>query len=166
LVAELYQAGQPGALAVAAIAGPTVLDPTGAVDHRQLGARLFTDAGLRKSVEAAVHPLVRQAFAARTADSRGIVVLEATLLVEAGFAPDFDLVVTVEADPPRRLERAIARGLTAQEAQHRLAAQSPEVVRVEAADVVIRNDGDLPELAQQVDALVEGLRAGLAPPGT
>lgn len=166
LVAELYQPNQPGALAISGIVGPDVLDSRGAVDHRLLAARLFRDSTLRHAVEAAVHPLVRQAFATRAAGVRGIVVLEATLLVEAGFAPDFDLVVTVEADPARRLDRAVGRGMPPAEAERRLAAQSAEHVRIEAADVVLRNDGSAAELEHQVDALVEGLRAGLAPPGT
>ncbi len=45
------------------------------------------------------------------AQAQGVVVLEATLLVEAGYGPGFDLIVTVEAPCELRLERAIARGM-------------------------------------------------------
>lgn len=165
LVGELYRPGAAGAARIAEIAGREVLREDGGVDHAKLAARLFEDPELRRRVEQAIHPLVREAFRERAGAARGIVVLEATLLVEAGYGPDFDVVVTVEADPDLRLERAVARGLSREDAERRLAAQSPEGVRTEAADVVLRNDGTEEDLARSVAALVAGLSAGLAPPG-
>jgi dephospho-CoA kinase len=165
LVAKLYLPGGAGAAALAELLGPAVLSASGGVDHAAVAARIFQEPTLRREVERRIHPLVRDAFKARAAGARGIVVLEATLLVEAGFAPDFDVVVTVEADPAVRLERAIARGLTKEDAERRLASQSPEEVRTNAADLVIRNDGTPIELEYAVEELLRGLRTGLAPPG-
>jgi dephospho-CoA kinase len=163
LVAELYAGDGAGAAAVREIAGPEVLTAEGAVDRPALAARFFSDAVLRRAVEAAVHPLVRQAFEARAAASQAdIVVLEATLLVEAGFGPAFDLVVTVEADSERRLERAIARGLTAEQARARLVAQGDGAARRAGADLTIDNDGTLAELQAAVDRLLASCRARLA----
>ena len=84
-------------------------------------------------------------------------VLEATLLVEAGYGDDFDLVVTVEADPETRLARAVARGMPADEARRRLAAQGDGAARRAGADRVIANDGTLDELRAKVDALIADL---------
>ncbi len=165
LVAQLYQPGGAGAAAMAELLGPSALAADGSVDHAAVAARIFQEPALRRAVERRIHPLVREAFKARAAGARGIVVLEATLLVEAGFAPDFDVVVTVEADPAVRLERAIARGSSPEDAQRRLASQSPEEVRTSAADLVIRNDGSPIELEYAVEELLRGLRTGLAPPG-
>jgi len=152
LVAELYRAGEPGALAAAELFGPRVLDASGAVDRERLAEIVFTDPEARLRLERAVHPLVRERFAeiARGA-AEGVVVLEATLLVEAGYAPGFDRVVTVEADPKARLERAVARGMSEAEARRRLAAQGDGAPRRAAADTVIRNDGDLAALERQVE---------------
>ena len=85
-------------------------------------------------------------------------VLEAPLLVEAGFAPDFDLVVTVEATPETRLQRAVDRGLTPDEARKRLMAQTDEKTRTAAAHRVLRNDGSLDELRSQVEGLIKEIR--------
>lgn len=85
---------------------------------------------------------------------RPVVVLEATLLVEAGYAPGFDLIVTVEAAPEARLRRAVARGLRDDEARARLAAQGDGERRRQGAHRVLANDGDLAALRRQVDALL------------
>lgn len=151
LVAELYEPGEPGARAAAELFGEEVLDGRGAVDREGLAAVVFADPEARRRLERAVHPLVRERFAEIARETEGVVVLEATLLVEAGYAPDFDRVVTVEAEPEARLRRAVARGMDEAEARRRLAAQGDGEARRTAADVVIRNDGDLAELERRVD---------------
>ncbi|MEM7051461.1 MAG: dephospho-CoA kinase [Acidobacteriota bacterium] len=158
LVADLYRPGEVGAKAIAELFGEAALDAEGAVDHAAVAARVFADPDLRHALEARIHPLVRQEFARRAAAAEGPIVLEATLLVEAGYDEDFDLVVTVEAAHETRLRRAIARGMTEAEAQARLVAQGDGAPRRAAADRVIDNDGDLAALEQQVEALVADLR--------
>ena len=162
LVAELYRAGEPGSRLVAELFGPEVLDATGAVDHRALAARAFADADARRALEAAIHPLVRERFEQVAGRLSGIVVLEATLLVEAGWASAFDVVVTVEAPLPLRLERAVARGLDADDARRRMVAQGDGEQRRAAADHVVWNEGDLEALRGAVATLVRGLRQRLA----
>ena len=161
LVAELYQPGGAGAAAVRRLFGDGALLPDGAVDHAAVAARVFADPALRERLETAVHPLVRERFRRLAAGHDGIVVLEATLLVEAGYGDDFDLVVTVEADPAVRLARAMERGMDEAAARARLAAQGNGAARRAAAERVIENDGDLAALSRQVDALLTELRAEL-----
>jgi dephospho-CoA kinase len=141
--------------------GDGALLPDGAVDHATVAARVFADPALRERLVAAVHPLVRERFRQLTVGHDGIVVLEATLLVEAGYGDDFDLVVTVEADPAERLARAMERGMDEAAARARLAAQGDGAARRAAAERVIENDGDLAALSRQVDALLTELRAEL-----
>jgi dephospho-CoA kinase len=165
IVAELYA---PGARAVAAMFGANYLDKGGAVDKPRLARLVFADDAARATLEAAIHPLVRASFsrlgtaAAGPADVAPArprpIVLEATRLVEAGYAPDFDLIVTVEAAPEIRLARAIARGLSQDEAVRRLAAQGDGSERRAAAHRVIENNGTAAELQAQVDALVAEIR--------
>lgn len=157
LVAELYEPGEAGARAAAELFGPGVLDGRGAVHRERLAGVVFADPEARLRLERAVHPLVRERFAGIARGTEGVVVLEATLLVEAGYAPDFDLVVTVEADPEARLRRAVARGMEGAEARRRLTAQGNGEARRAAADVVIRNDGDLAELERRVEKLAARL---------
>ena len=158
LVAELYQSGGEGAAAVLSLFGPGMLDERGAVDHAKVAARVFSDPAARASLEAAIHPLVRKRFVEMTAASQGVVVLEATLLVEAGYAPGFDLIVTVEAPCEARFERAVARGMDRGSAESRLLAQGDGGARREAAHRLIDNSGDEAHLRRQADELVEELK--------
>lgn len=157
LVAELYEPGEPGARTAAELFGPEVLDERGAVDRERTAELVFSDPEARRRLEAAIHPLVRKRFAKLAQKRDGVVVLEATLLVEAGYAPDFDRVVTVEADPEVRLRRAVERGMDEGEAERRLRAQGDGAARRGAADEAITNDGDLEALERQVDALAREL---------
>ena len=175
IVTELYAPGQPGAQAVAEHFGAKYLGKGGAVDKLRLARLVFSDAAARATLEAAIHPLVRAFFSrlgTAAADSTGLaparsrpIVLEATRLVEAGYAPDFDLIVTVEAAPEVRLERAVARGLAREEALGRLAAQGDGAGRRAAAHRVIDNNGTAGELRAQVDALVAEIRERESPSG-
>lgn len=164
LVAELYRAGGAGAEAVRALFGAAALTPDGAVDHAAVARRVFADPEARHRLERAIHPLVSRRFEEIAATVRGIVVLEATLLVEAGYGPLFDMVVTVEADLEIRLRRAVERGMDEVEARARLAAQGDGGLRRAAADRILRNEGDPAALAAQVDSLVLELLQRVASP--
>lgn len=155
LVADLYRAGAAGERAVARLFGDAyLLHPDGGVDRARLSALVFRDPAARRRLEEAIHPLVRERFRDLAAAAHGVLVLEATLLVEAGYAPDFDLMVTVEAEAATRLARAVARGMTEDEARARLAAQPDGVARRAAADRILTNDGSLADLRRQADALI------------
>lgn len=164
LVAELYGSGQPGAEAVVRLVGRGYLDNNGAVDRPRLASLIFSDETARRQLEAVIHPLVRARFAELADKTEGVAVLEATLLVEAGYAPDFDLVVSVEAPAELRLHRAIERGLSETEARARLEAQGDGAARRQAAHWVIENQGGVAELEAEVDRLTTALRGAPARP--
>lgn len=157
LVADLYQPGGEGVEAVRSLLGPEMIGPEGGVDRDRVAQRVFADHEARRSLEKAVHPMVRRRFEEIAERSRGVVVLEATLLVEAGYGPLFDFIVTVEADAETRLQRAMARGMDEASARARLVAQGDGEERKNAAHRVIDNCRDLPYLRRQVDELVEEL---------
>ena len=169
LVAELSRPGGAGAAAARRLFGDGVLTPEGGVDHAALAARVFSDAEARRALEQAIHPLVRRRFeeiAAAAAAERHpaqptppppVIVLEATLLVEAGYGPGFDLIVTLEGDPEARLRRAVDRGLDEKAARARLAAQGDGARRREGAHRIIENNGTLADLRRQVEALIADL---------
>ena len=161
IVADLYRPDEPGATAVEALFGAEVLTAEGAVDRPALAERVFADDDARHRLEAAIHPLVRRRFAELSEETDGILVYEATLLVEAGRADEFDLVVSVEAPEALRLERAVARGMEEDAARARLEAQGDGSARRARADRVIDNSGPLDSLRRQVDALLTDLRARL-----
>jgi dephospho-CoA kinase len=161
LVAQLYRPGGAGAAAVEALFGRQALRADGSVDHRRVADRVFADSGARASLEQAIHPLVRTAFAERLRDAAPgtVAVLEATLLVEAGYRPDFDVVISVEAPEALRIARATARGASEADVRARLTAQGPGDTRRAGADLLLHNDGSLAVLREKVADLAATVRA-------
>lgn len=157
IVADLYAPGGEGAAVVRDLFGEALLGPAGGVDKALLAELVFADRRARERLEARIFPLVRRRFATLADATAGIAVLEATKLVEAGFAPDLGYVVTVEAPLESRLERAVLRGATLEDARARIAAQAPPGVRIAAADQVIENSGDIEDLLRRADQLAAEL---------
>ncbi len=158
LVAELYLPGGKGVPAVRDLFGPEALNAEGGVDHAHVAAKVFQDPQARQALERAIHPLVRKRFAEIAEAGNEVVVLEATLLVESGYAPDFDFIVTVECDAPTRLARAVSRGMDEAGARARLLAQGDGKERRDAAHRLIDNCGSHIHLRPQVDELIVELR--------
>lgn len=158
LVAELYRPGEPGAAAVAELFGDELIAADGAVDRARLARIVFSSQSDRRRLEAAIHPLVRRRFEELAAAHRGVIVLEGTLLAEAGFADELDYMVTVEAEAELRLRRAVARGMSEADAFARLRAQGTGEARRRAADRTLVNDGSLDELERAIDQLALDLQ--------
>jgi len=158
LVAELYQPGGKGVAVVRGLFGSEALNAEGGVDHAAVAAKVFKDPQARQALERAIHPLVRERFGEIAGQARDVVVLEATLLVEAGYAPEFDFIVTVECDGPTRLGRAVSRGMEESAARARLLAQGDGKERRDAAHRIIDNCGSVAHMRHQVDELIVELR--------
>lgn len=158
LAREVVEPGTPALAAIAEHFGPGVIAADGSLDRPALGAIIFRDPAERAVLNAITHPAVwsraRELFAAAPADA--VVVYDVPLLVEgSGQRPmQFDLVAVVHASEETRLRRLREdRGLTAEEAAHRVSAQASEEERLAIADVVIDNDGTIQDTLEQVDAL-------------
>jgi dephospho-CoA kinase len=85
------------------------------------------------------------------------------LLVEAGLAGNFDLIVVVDVPESVQLDRLVrARGMTEADAKARIAAQASRERRLTVADYVLDNSGDLDALDATVDRLWKWLQDRLA----
>ena len=158
LVGELHQRGEAGSTKVEELFGPEYLSEDGSTNKDKLAQLVFGDDEARKRLEAALHPLVGQRFAQLVMSSSGLVVFEATLLVETGGYRNFDALVVVVADAELRVQRAVERGLDEDQARARLAAQATDEQRLEVADFVIRNEGSLDELTNATHETVAALK--------
>jgi len=165
VVHELYLPGQALPHALAEAFGPGVLDSAGGVDRRALGAIVFDNPERLRQLEAIVHPAVREALLswvrALPPDATGA--LDAIKLVESGYAPFCHGLWIVTCPPEIQLQRLIEqRGLSAEEAHARLAAQPPIEAKLPLATAVIHNDGSLENLRQQVTDAWRAFTASLA----
>lgn len=162
---EVVEPGTDGLAAVVDAFGRDVLRPDGTLDRPGLGRRVFGDAAALARLNGLLHPRIAArtaelVAAAEAADPDGVLVHDVALLVENGLAGAYDVVVVVDARPATARDRLVAtRGLTAREADARIAAQATPEQRRAVADVVLPNDGSREELLARVDALWERLRA-------
>ena len=160
---QVVEPGEPALARIAEEFGPGVIAADGSLDRPALGAVIFSDPEGRLKLNAITHPAVAQRShelfaAAGAADPAAIVVYDVPLLVEAGRTDEFDLIVVVHAATETRVRRMIEqRGMTREEALHRINSQASDTDRLAIADVVIDADGTLEETLIQSDALWENL---------
>jgi dephospho-CoA kinase len=90
----------------------------------------------------------------------GVVVNDVPLIVEAGVAERYDVIVVVDAPPDTQLDRLTSvRGMTEAAARARMSKQASRKDRLAIADYVIANDGDLDALDDQVRQVWAALSA-------
>jgi dephospho-CoA kinase len=136
--------------------GSEVLAASGALDRDKMRARVFADPAAKKSLEALLHPMIREESLRRIAGARGpYVILVVPLLVES---PDYrrrvDRVLVIDAPEELQVERVRSRsGLSEAEVRAIVAAQATRAQRRAAADDLIENRGTIEALREQVGAL-------------
>lgn len=152
-VHEFYEPGRAGAAAVAELFGVTALDAEGGVVRATLSEMVLGNTAARIRLENAIHPLVRQAVFEwlKSVGDRPIAVVEAALLAETGYYRDYDVLMVVSCDQHQQLKRALDRGVPAERARGLMNAQLPIAEKMDLADVLVDNRGDLDDLSTEVD---------------
>jgi dephospho-CoA kinase len=162
---EVVERGTPALARIAEEFGDGVIASDGSLDRAALGALIFSSPEKRAALNAITHPAVavrsHELFAAAAAaDPDAIVVYDVPLLIEAGRTDEFDLIVVVNASTETRLNRMVElRGMSRDEAMHRINSQATNTERLAIADVVIDSNGTLEQTLEQADALWAKLSA-------
>ena len=150
-----YQRGRPAFARVVAAFGPDVVGADGEIDRRTLGAKVFGDANALRRLTDIVWPailaLAKDEIAAARRAGAAVAVLEAAVLLEAGWQSEVDEVWAVAVPPQVAVRRATARdGVDAEAVRARIAAQLSNEERAAKADVVIENSGSPKALAERL----------------
>lgn len=161
---------EPGAVAYEPVVrefGRGILTSDGRVDRTKLGAIVFADPARLARLNAIVHPPVLEAQdlelarIART-EPHAIAVVEAALLIEAGYRKKLDYLVVTWCTPEQQLARLMqtdwGRGLTIEQARQRIAAQMPIEEKRRMADQEIDCSRSVEHTKAQVAALVAKLK--------
>lgn len=167
---DVVRPGTSGLDAVVDAFGRDVLLPDGTLDRKALGARVFGDDDARARLNAILHPRIAaesaSRFAALAGQGHGFAVYDAALLVENGMHRAMESLVVVTARPEVQRARLIARdGLSAAEADARIAAQWPLAKKVAVATWVIDNSGDRDALDARVREVYALLVTSYGAPG-
>ena len=161
---EAYQPNTETWREVVAAFGEQVLTPDGEIDRKKLGGIVFSSPESLARLNLIMHPRMYEMMKAQIEEYRqrgvDVVVLEAAILLEAGWTPLVDEVWVTVAPESTVVERTRERtGLPEEQILARIRSQMSSEERAKRADVVINNDGTQDELKAKVKELWEGIRA-------
>ncbi|PFG74487.1 dephospho-CoA kinase [Tepidiforma thermophila] len=148
--------------------GQDVVAADGTIDRKVLGSKVFGRPEELKKLTDIVWPGIRRLASEQLAEFEAagneLVVLEAAVLLEAGWEDLVDEIWVVVVDPEIAVQRLAARnGLDPDAARARIASQLTNEERIARGDVIIENNGTLDELNARIqqawDSLQERLRA-------
>ncbi len=147
--------------ALAEIFGKAILDDTGAVDRRSLGAIVFSDAAALEKLNAVTHPLIAEEVSnwVSSQDEKSICAVLVPLLYESKFDARFswDEVVAVICSKDEQIRRVCGRGFSKEEALARIEAQMSCEEKAARADYVIQNDGSISALENDVKRVLSSV---------
>jgi dephospho-CoA kinase len=157
LAREVVEPGTPGLRRIDE-RFPGVVGPDGRLDRVKLGAHIFADPAERAALNAIVHPEVRELFQRKleALDAEGVThaVYDVPLLIETGLHVAMAGVAVVWV--PRDVQKArlmVRDGLSAEQAEARLAAQLSLDDKRQHATWVIDNSGAPEATRPQVEAV-------------
>ena len=163
LAHQLTEPGQPAYVEIVRDFGRRVVAPDGRIDRAKLAEIVFANSYKLWCLNEIVHPRVIDALEQRMAalENEGgtdVVVVEAALLAERGYHQRLHRLVVTWCRPEQQTERLLARGLSRQDAERRIASQMPLEEKRKLATDEIDCSGTLDETRRQVEALVGRLK--------
>jgi dephospho-CoA kinase len=163
---DLAEPGRPAYKEILATFGPEILSPGGQMDRAKMAHLVFHDASKLAKLNQILHPRViaeqnRQLEEIAWMDPHAIAVIEAALLIEAGYRLGMDRLIVVWCRPDQQIDRVTnprGRNMSRQDAEARMAAQMPLDEKRRLATDEIDNSGSLAATRQQVERLVAQLK--------
>lgn len=161
IAADLVRPGSDTLKEIAEAFGDDMLDSDGALDRDKLGQLVFKDEEARRKLNDLMHPAIIRAMVDLSENFHGLVFFDIPLLFEEYDAIkanglDFDAVWLVDADEEVQLARLMARdNIDEAYAREKIASQMPLEEKKSRAHAVFDNSGDLMNLYNQVDEVLE-----------
>lgn len=141
--------------------GTDILKETGEIDRRKLGRIVFANPEELRYLEGLLFPYIgrrirEEIVRARQNPQVRFIVLDAAVLLEAGWNNAVNYLVFVETRPEVRLERLLRnRGWTEMELRQRESNQMSLEEKKAHADAVIDNSGPEDALALQIEQVLQ-----------
>lgn len=152
----LQRAGEPGFVAMVEKFGEGIVGADGELDRPGIAAMVFADKEKLTELNLIMFPLIGQGIndaILTNKDTDNIVLLDIPLLGASGNAYDVKGTIVVDCPTEVALDRLVnARGMDAEDAAKRIAAQITREERLKLADFVIDNSGAPEDLTMAVDA--------------
>lgn len=135
--------------------GLDLVSESGELQRDRLRELIFEDDSRRKQLESIIHPLVREEINRRINEvSYPYCIVSIPLLLETGRPEDFDRILIVDVPRELQISRVCERDqVKPEDVEKIIASQADRQARLEVADDVILNDGDLESAKEKVCSL-------------
>ncbi|MCH7705775.1 MAG: dephospho-CoA kinase [Chloroflexi bacterium] len=155
---EAYRPNTETWQAVVQAFGEEILQPDGEIDRGKLGPIVFSDPDAMARLNGIMHPRMREMIRERLEALRGqeteVAVVEAAILIEAGWTSLVDEVWVTDSAEETVVERVGRRNnLDADEIRSRIRSQMTREERAGHATVVIHNDEGIEQLQRRIHEL-------------
>ena len=152
---EVVAKGSDGLRQIGDKFGPQMLTPEGHLNRAALREQIFHHLQDREWLNALLHPMIRTRMLQQiAAASSPYVIMVVPLLFENGLDKLVHRTLVVDISPKLQLQRTIERDKVSKEqVQNIINSQSDRQTRLDKADDVIDNQGDVTALQSQVLAL-------------
>lgn len=142
--------------------GNSVINEDGTLNRKNLGKIVFSDDDKLQKLNSLTHPVIRRMINEDLDEyeKRGekMAVIDAALLLEAGFTSMIDTIIVVTCSEPVQLQRVILRDNCSEEdAMGRIKSQMPQKEKVKYAEFVVDNSGTLNQLEKEAEELIRKL---------
>ena len=155
---DAYLPGTIGFEEVVTEFGQEIVGSDGQIDRKKLGPIVFSDSSKMDRLNEIMHPLIRDLIDERLvsleSSQNKVAVVEAAILIEAGWKSLFDEIWVVISDREEVINRlGVRNGLTREDALKRIDSQMSNNERIEHGDVVVENTGSMEDLQTRVNSL-------------
>ena len=138
--------------------GDDIVRPDGEIDRKRLGVKVFNDPSARATLNRIVHPrianMIKDHIKALRNRGQKVAVVEAAILIEAGWDSVVDEVWVTSSPEDAVIDRLRARdNLSDNEIRSRIRSQMPANEKVSHGDVVLVNSGSIDDLRTEVESI-------------
>lgn len=159
---QLYSPGTPHKQEIIELLGPEVVE-NGQFNRKKIAEIVFKDSKKLEALEKLLHPSIINAISAlyeevNESKKTAFFVVEMPLLFEIHQQDFYDVVICVDAEKKRCLERIKASGFTEEDYETRMARQLPPLEKCKRSDKIIHNNGSIDELKSDVEMLIKELQ--------
>lgn len=162
-----HQAMSPGAPAYKPVIetfGKMIVGSDGRINRTALGNIVFSNPEALKKLESITHPIIRKAIDTLISRSKQrVVVIEAIKLLEGDLKDAVDTVWVVNSTPQTQYRRLISkRKMSENDAKQRILSQTKQANKLQQANVVIQNNGNIEDTWKQVQMQWSEIRKTLS----
>ena len=146
-----------GLKALVKVFGTDILLENGELNRKALARKAFATTEQTETLNKTLFPFITE-LVEKEFDSE-LILLDAPTLIESGLNKKCDKVIGVWADPEIRLQRICERdGLSLEDAKIRLNAGKDESFYKENTDILIYNNGEIPEFRKEISEILTEIK--------